>query len=102
VTDIIDFLEKLGQDSQLRHADSGEIRQALSEAGIDPLAAAALVAGDERKLAEQLGARSDLCCLVYAPRRDDEEEKEGEVPAEEDAPEENGPKSQRSNERRVA
>lgn len=102
MTDIIDFLEKLGQDSQLRHADSGEIRQALTEAGIDRLAAAAIVAGDESKLAEQLAARSDLCCLVYAPRREDEEEEEGEVPAEEDAPAENGPKSQHSGERRVA
>ncbi len=102
MTDIIDFLEKLGQDSQLRHADAGEIQRSLSEAGVDPLAAAALVAGDERKLAEQLAARSDLCCLVYAPRREDEEEEEGEVPAEEDAPEENGPKSHPSSERRVA
>jgi len=102
VTDIIDFLEKLGQDSQLRHADCGEIQQALNAAGIDPFAAAAIVAGDERKLAERLEMRSDQCCLVYAPARENEEEEEGEPPAEEDAPEEHGPKSQHSRERRVA
>ncbi len=105
MTDIIDFLEKLGQDAQLRHADCGEIREALADARIDKTAAAAILAGDERTLARHLGARTDLNCLIFAPRRapgeepDKEPEKEGDVP-EQDAPDDNGPKSQNS--RRVA
>ena len=97
MTDIIDFLEKLGQDAQLRHAGCGEIREALADARIDEAPAAAILAGDERRLAILLGARTDLNCLVFAPRRVPEEEpdKEGEVP-EQDAPDDNEPKSQHS------
>ena len=102
MTDIIDFLEKLGRDAQLRHAGCGEIRDALAAARIEKTAAAAILAGDECTLAARLGARSNLCCLIFAPRREPEEQpdKEDEVPAEQDAPDDNGPKSQHS--RRVA
>ena len=101
MTETIDFLQKLGQDAQLRHAGCGEIGQALIAARIDKMAAAAILAGDERALAAYLAARSNVCCLIFAPRREDEEkpEKEGEVP-EQDAPDDHGPKSQHS--RRVA
>jgi hypothetical protein len=100
VTEIIDFLEKLGQDSQLRHAGCGEIRAALAEARIDKVAAAAILAGDEPALGAYLAAPREVCCLIFAPRREDEEpEKEDETP-EQDAPDDNGPKSQHS--RRVA
>lgn len=100
MTEIIDFLEKLGQDAQLRHAGCGEISAALAAARIDKVAAEAILAGDERTLAAHLAARSEVCCLIFAPRREDEEpEKEDEVP-EQDAPDDNGPKSQHS--RRVA
>lgn len=101
MTEIIDFLEKLGQDSQLRHAGCGEIRSALSAAQIDKVATAAILAGDERTLAAHLAAPSEVCCLIFVPRREDDEEpqKEDEIP-EQDAPDNNGPKSQHS--RRVA
>ena len=100
MTEIIDFLEKLGQDSQLRHAGCGEIRAALSAAQIDKVATAAILAGDERALAAHLAAPSEVCCLIFVPRREDEEpEKDDEAP-EQDAPDDHGPKSQHS--RRVA
>lgn len=105
MTDIIDFLEKLGQDAQLRHADCGEIQAALADARIDKTAAVAILAGDGRTLATHLGARTDINCLIFAPRRapgeepEKEPDKEDEVP-EQDAPDDNGPKSQHS--RRVA
>jgi hypothetical protein len=100
VSEIIDFLEKLGQDSQLRHAGCGAIRAALATARIDKVAAVAILAGDERALAMHLAAPSEVCCLIFVPRREGEEpEKEDEVP-EQDAPDDNEPKSQHS--RRVA
>ena len=101
MTEIIDFLQKLGQDAQLRHAGYGEIRAALAAARIDKVAADAILAGDERTLAQYLAAPSEVCCLIFVPQREDDEEpqKEDEIP-EQDAPDNNGPKSQHS--RRVA
>lgn len=94
MTDIVDILEKLGGDAQLRYADSARILDLLITAGIDVAAASAILAADGRALQRQLAARSDFCCLVWAPQRDDEEEEDEETPAEEDAPSEDGPKSQ--------
>jgi len=100
VTEIIDFLQKLGQDAQLRHAGYGEIRAALAAARIDKVAADAILAGDERTLAQYLAAPSEVCCLIFVPRREDEEpEKDDEAP-EQDAPDDHGPESQHA--RRVA
>ena len=100
MTEIIDFLQKLGQDAQLRHAGYGEIRAALAAARIDKVAADAILAGDERTLAQYLAAPSEVCCLIFVPRRENEEpEKDDEAP-EQDAPDDHGPKSQHS--RRVA
>jgi hypothetical protein len=100
MTEIIDFLEKLGQDSRLRHAGCGEIRDALAHSCIDSVAAAAILARDERALAAHLAAPGAVCCLIFAPRKEEEApQKEGEVP-EQDAPDDNAPKSQQP--RRVA
>jgi hypothetical protein len=93
VSEIIDFLEKLGQDAQLRHGSEGEIRAALAVAAIEPGAATAILAGDRRTLERQLAARSHVCCLIYAPRREDDEEEEGDEEHEDDAPDQSGPKS---------
>ncbi len=94
MTDIVDMLERLGGDAQLRYADRKERLDALTSAGIDGAAASALLAGESRALERQLDARSDSCCLVWAPQRDDEEEEDEETPAQEDAPGKDGPKSQ--------
>ena len=100
MTEIIDFLQKLGQDARLRHAGYGEIRAALAAARIDKVAGDAILAGDERTLAQYLAAPSEICCLIFVPRREDEEpEKDDEAP-EQDAPDGHGPESQHA--RRVA
>ncbi len=93
MSEIIDFLEKLGQDAQLRHASESEICAALAAAGIEPAAASAILAGDRETLEKQLAARGELCCLIYAPRREEEEEEEGEEEHEDDAPDQSEPKS---------
>jgi hypothetical protein len=95
VPDIIDFLERLGQDSGLRHATDGEIRAALAGVGIDPAVGAAVAAGDERELRMLLSARRDVCCLIFVPVREDEEEEEQpDEPQKDDTP--------KSQQRRVA
>jgi hypothetical protein len=85
MSNVIDFLEKWGQDSQLRHAASAELEQALLGAGIEPAARAAILGADRCTLESLLGARSRIVCAVLAP---EEEEVEEEVEEEDEDGEE--------------
>ena len=86
MANVIDFLEKLGQDSQLRHAASTEVDAALRRAGIDPAARTAILNSDRRALESLLGARSKIVCAIFAPEEEEEQEdgEENEEEAEED------------------
>jgi hypothetical protein len=87
MSDVIDFLEKWGRDAQLRHAEDAELTRELLGAEIEPLVRKALLGADQRHLEFLLGARSNVCCLVYSPDKEEEEEEE-EVPEEESEEEE--------------
>ena len=90
MSNIIDFLERLGTDAKLRNASDAELEQALVHAQIDPEVRAAILAGDQKRLESLLGATTNVCCVVYAPMREDDDE-EGEDPPqgdEDDAPDE--------------
>jgi len=65
MANIIDCLEKLGQDSRLRHASKLELQAALAEAGIEPTVQAAITAADRNSLETQAGAASNVCCLIH-------------------------------------
>ena len=72
VSNFMEFLEKMGQDAQLRYATNNELEQALMRAQIDPAARAAVLAGDRRQLEVLLGATGNTCCGIFVP--DDDEE----------------------------
>jgi hypothetical protein len=74
MSNVIDFLEKWGQDSQLRLATSAELEQALLSAEIEPTARAAILGADRCTLESVLGARSRVFCAVFAPDQDENEE----------------------------
>lgn len=74
MSNIIDFLEKLGQDARLRHATRSELEQALADAEIAPSEQAAIFLADQRNLESVVGARGIVCCMVAQPRFDDEDE----------------------------
>ena len=76
MSNAIDFLEKWGQDAQLRHATGAELEQALLSAGVEPAARAAMLGADRSALESMLGARSRVVCGIYAP----EEEEEADQP----------------------
>lgn len=86
---IIGFLERMGRDSQLRHATAEELARALNEAGIEETTSRSLLCGDVAMLQSTLEVDRTLCCLVYSPREDEEEEveEEHEDDGDEDAPE---------------
>ena len=78
MSNVIDFLERLGQDAQLHQASDTELEQALTEAQIDPAIRDAILMRDQRRLESLLGASPNVCCMIYTPAREDDEEEEGD------------------------
>jgi len=76
VSNVIEFLERFGQDADMRYAAEVAIAEAMSNAGIEPGLQAAILNKDQRALEALLGADTNVCCMVHSP--DDEEEDEDE------------------------
>ncbi len=74
MTDVIDFLERMGQDAQLRHASQDEVELVLTSAEIAPELRAAVLAKDQGQLETLLGQGSFCCVMV--PGQEDEDEDE--------------------------
>jgi hypothetical protein len=78
MSNVIDFLEQMGRDAQLRFASEMEVEAALVRAGIEPKARAAILGGDRPLLELLAGASPNVCCMINVP-----EEEEDEVAVEE-------------------
>ncbi len=79
---VIDFLERIGQDAQLRHASQDEVGFALASAEIDPELRVAIIARDKQGLQALLG-QDPFCCLIH-PAKPGEEQEECDGSCEED------------------
>ena len=77
MTDIIDFLEQMGQDAQLRHATQDEVELALTSAEIAPELQAAILAKDPAQLESLLG-QAPLCAMFFPGKEEEEEGDEDE------------------------
>jgi hypothetical protein len=75
MSNVIDFLERMGKDSKLRHASSGDVELALAVAQIDPELQAAILAKDQSKLGVLLG-QPTICCMQFPVKEDDDGETE--------------------------
>jgi hypothetical protein len=75
--DVIDLLERMGEDAQLRHASQSAVEQALLGAQIDPELKTAILAKDQRRLELLLGA-STVCCAQEAEEDDDDDDDDNE------------------------
>jgi hypothetical protein len=73
MTDVIDFIERLGQDSGLRYASGQVVDRVLSEAQFSPEMRIALASRDQSLLESLLGATTNVCCLINAPLGEEEE-----------------------------
>ncbi len=73
MSNVIDFLERLGQDADLRYAAHPELDRAMQEAQMSPEIRAALINGDQCSLEKLLGASANVCCMIHVPLREDEE-----------------------------
>lgn len=104
MSNVIDFLERMGQDAKLRYAVGEEFETALAAADIDPAVRAALVDADRSRLEALLGASANVCCMVQKPDPDegeglDEDEDDDDL---DDDDEDKDTKSQQSVARRAA
>ena len=109
MSNIVDFLERLGRDAQLRYAASAEVEEALLRAQIAPALRAALLAEDSRRLEALLGVKANVCCMVHVPDDDDDDDDDDDEDEEDDDQddgdddqEDDEPTSRRSVFRRVA
>ncbi|MBB6243959.1 hypothetical protein [Rhodanobacter sp. MP1X3] len=79
MSNVIDFLERMGQDAHLRHASQDEVERALTGAQIDPELQAAILAKDQRQIEALLGHCNVSCMLM--PGKEDEDEDTEESPS---------------------
>jgi hypothetical protein len=78
MSNVIEFLEWMGQDASWRNGHPEDVEVAIASSSLTPPYKAALLAPDARDLEELLGAGSGLCCLVHNPDDDEDEEEEEE------------------------
>jgi hypothetical protein len=76
VSNVVDFLQRAGEDSQLRYAGCGGLEQALAQTNIAPALREALLKGDATRLAMLLDSQQDMCGYIFAPQDEDEKEPE--------------------------
>ncbi len=76
MSDLIDFLEKMGGDSQSRFATGPGLEEALTRAGIAPTVRSAVLAGDQLRLESLIGASHNVGVLINLPDEEEEEEDE--------------------------
>lgn len=68
MSNLINFLENLGQNAKMRRASRPTLYNAMNEHKIDAGAQWAVLRGDPAHLATMLNARTDMGCLMMAPQ----------------------------------
>jgi hypothetical protein len=84
MSDLIDFLERMGSDSQSRFATGPGLEEALTRAGIAPTVRSAVLAGDQHQLESLIGASRNVCNLINLPDEEEEEEEDEEDEGDDD------------------
>lgn len=68
MSNLISFLENLGQNANMRQATRPALYTAMNNAQIDADAQWAILRGDQDRLASVLDARRNMVCLIMAPQ----------------------------------
>jgi hypothetical protein len=76
MSNVVDVLERLGQDARLRHVTSVELADILERAGLEPAVRSAMLGSDRHSLEAVTGATANVCCMVNVPE-DHEDPSEG-------------------------
>jgi len=64
MSNIIDFLETVGQDATLRYASAEKMQHMLADSQVDEEVQEAVLAGDKHRLSELLRAKTTCCMLM--------------------------------------
>lgn len=75
MSNVIDFLERMGQDAELRYGARAKVAMALGNEDIESALQELILDGDDVKLADALG-QGTMCCLLL-PVKEGEESEEG-------------------------
>ena len=81
MTNLLNFLERMGADSRLRDAAGENLARVLGDAGIDGAAGRAILTADRGELESLLGAATNVFCSLHTP---------ADPPLEEPAPDDEG------------
>lgn len=84
MSSVIEFLERMGADAQLRHASQEDIELALEESQVDAALGAAIIARSTSDLYALLDQRPMFHVQNNPGKEEEEEEEEGDE--EEDSP----------------
>jgi hypothetical protein len=71
MSDVIDFLERMGGDATLRRAPLAAAMAGVGGTGLSAEVRAALVSRDQQALAALLGSKN-VCCMVNVPIQEEE------------------------------
>lgn len=82
MSNVIDLIERMGQDARLRHASTGDVELALAQAQVDPEIKAAILARDQQRLEALLKGRN--VCLALCPAEEEEGDGAEEAPSRDD------------------
>jgi|SwirhisoilCB2_FD_contig_31_32372100_length_529_multi_2_in_0_out_0_1 hypothetical protein len=64
MSNIIEFLETIGQNASLRYASTGEMQHMLADSQMDQDVREAVLAKDQQRLSELLRAKNTCCMLM--------------------------------------
>jgi hypothetical protein len=85
MSSVIEFLERMGADAQLRHASREKIAAALEDTQVDAVLGAAIIARSTADLYALLDVRPMFKTTENPGREDEDEEGEGEGEEESDS-----------------
>ena len=81
MSNVIDLLERMGQDAGLRHASLSQLELMLEAKKVEPELRAAILDKDQARLKALLG-QTNVCCLLL-PSKEDEDDDSEESPSRE-------------------
>lgn len=73
---VVALLEHVGQTAELKNREESELRAELSTAGVEENVLDALFRGDRFTLAAHLKLTNPICCGLFKPEPDEEDEEE--------------------------
>lgn len=79
MSNVIQFLERLGADASLRYASPSDVARAADAASIDGPIRDVIATGQVERLGALLGARANPCCIVAVPADEGDDEDDGDT-----------------------